>query len=105
MKDRCGEYIFPEHWFLEIDEENKEIVNNWRINIIEYDTQRCPYPYITENGSGCGKDVGGFKGIRSKISTFQFKKYILNIIEDLPVVKEEENLGYLVELFERLKIK
>ena len=106
MKDGLDEFSIPEYWLLEIDNDNREIVNNWRINILKYDHTTCPYSHITENGGGWVEDAeSAIKGGRVKINTFQFKKYILKIIEDLPIVKEEESLEYLVELFERMKIK
>lgn len=48
------EYIFPENkWYLKIDDDNRDLVNNWRINIIKYSNTTCNYPYILWNGSGC----------------------------------------------------
>lgn len=70
---------FPENnWYLEIDDENRELVNNWRINIIKYSNKPCYYNYINWDGGGL---VWGWGGIEAGglvlICTSQFKKYVL----------------------------
>lgn len=45
------EYVFPEdNWYLEFTEEQRPIVDNWRINIIKYSNSPCPGNYINWGG-------------------------------------------------------
>lgn len=43
-------FILPKYWRLRIDNENRDMVNNWRRHIIKYDYSDCSYPYISEKG-------------------------------------------------------
>lgn len=105
------EYKISNSWFLEITDENRDLVNHWRINIIKYSTIPCKYYYIQHDGSGIGGSFGQLKTsltiLKSEYSdyeqldTFQFKKYILNIDSE-PIV---ENLEYLIDLFKKLNIQ
>ena len=96
---------FPkDNWYLKIDDENRELVNNWRINIIKYSTVPCAYPYIDWMGSGWmgssiwrAEDGSGWFGM-VLITTEQFKKYVL-------LEKEQENYNYLIPFLKKLNIK
>ena len=44
-------YVFPHNnWYLKFTEEERPIVDNWRINIIKYSDEPCPSNYINYIG-------------------------------------------------------
>jgi hypothetical protein len=51
---------FPEkNWYLEVNDENRDLVNNWRINILKYSFKVYNLSYINwEGGRGTGLGVG-----------------------------------------------
>ena len=73
------EYVFPHNnWYLEFTEEERPIVDNWKINIVKYSNNPCPSNHI--------------------------KQYVLNVQE--PIINQQpEDLSYLIDLFKQLKIK
>lgn len=93
------EYVFPHNnWYLKFEECDRELVDNWRINIIKYSDKPCPSNYINYIGSGGGGWLGGFL-----ITIDQFKQYVLNIEE--PIINNTpEDLSYLIDLFKQQQI-
>jgi hypothetical protein len=87
------EYIFPkDNWYLKFEECDRELVDNWRINIVRYSNNSCPSNYIQWTGTGTGPAGGGFV----LITIDQFKKYVLNIEE--PIIEQQaEDLSYLID--------
>lgn len=86
-----NEYVFPKNnWHLKFEECDRELVDNWRINIIKYSDKPCPSNYINWVGVGAGK--GGWV----LITIDQFKKHVLNIQE--PIIEQQaEDLSYLID--------
>lgn len=70
------EYKLPEEWYIEITDENKQILNDWKIQqpfnqpIDSYKSIK----YVTYNG--CGAPVPPYEAA-SKITTEQFIQYVL----------------------------
>lgn len=97
------EYVFPHNnWYLKFEECDRELVDNWRINIIKYSDKPCPSNYINYAGSG-GSAVVGFGLDRVLITIDQFKQYVLNIEE--PIINNTpEDLSYLIDLFKQQQI-
>ena len=98
------EYIFPHNnWYLKFEECDRELVDNWRINIIKYSDKPCPSNYINYIGSGEWERerrrwLSGFL-----ITIDQFKQYVLNIEE--PIINNTpEDLSYLIDLFKQQQI-
>jgi hypothetical protein len=93
------EYVFPENnWYLKIDDENRDLVNNWRINIIKCSTKPCQYTYINWRGEGeWWAEV--------EITTSQFKKYVLGI-DSSPIIEEDEDedYNYLISFLEKINM-
>jgi len=88
-------FILPEVWSLKITNENRDIINNWRKNIIKYSSDNCNYTYIFQDGSGGHHGFGFSKNPNHKEITFsQFKEYVL---AEKP--NEDEDLSYLINLF------
>lgn len=87
------EYIFPkDNWYLKFEEYDRELVDNWRINIIKYSDKPCPSNYI----DWWGWSGDGDGGSRFLITIDQFKKYVLNIEE--PIIEQQaEDLSYLID--------
>jgi hypothetical protein len=84
------EYVFPENnWYIEITDENKEVLNAWKIKQINYNTPIDSYKpsikYI--NYLGIGMRVGGWWGL---ITFDEFKKYVLGY----EIIKEPANQDY-----------
>lgn len=96
------EYIFPHNnWYLKFEECDRELVDNWRINIIKYSNKPCPSNYINYAGSGVGRP--GWAGRWVLITIDQFKQYVLNIEE--PIINNTpEDLSYLIDLFKQQQI-
>ena len=47
---------FPyNNWYLHFEELDREIVDNWRINIIKFSDNPCPGHYINYHGGGGGE--------------------------------------------------
>jgi len=99
------EYVFPKNnWYIEITDENKEILNAWKINQINYNSPIHSYnpsiKYINwTGGEGCGWGVGGQRYI--KITFNQFKKYVLGyeIIEE----PANQDYTYLIDMLKEIK--
>ena len=92
---------FPEKWYFKIDDENRDLVNDWRINIIKFADNICSYPYIVESGAGdYSTESSGRKGIvEFEITTSQFKEFVLNIQETL---KLPDDLSHLERLLKEI---
>ena len=93
------EYVFPHNnWYLKFEECDRELVDNWRINIIKYSDKPCPSNYINYAGSA---ERG--PGVGVLITIDQFKQYVLNIEE--PIINNTpEDLSYLIDLFKQQQI-
>ena len=90
----------PKEWYIEITDENRAIVNSWKIKQYYNDDlfNNLQYKYITLEGVGRGW-VGLGEGI--EITTAQFQKYVL---KETPV-KIEEDYSYLTPLLKKWNIK
>ena len=88
------EYVFPkDNWYLKFTEEERPIVDNWRINIIKFSDKPCPTNYINWQGVQAEARRGYL------ITIDQFKQYVLNqetITEDL---------SYLIDFINNKQIK
>lgn len=99
------EYKFPENnWYIEIDNDNIEIVNNWKIKQ-PYDNDLYKFPKIKLvdfNGVGVeeGESIETTKRRCIQITTEQFKQYVLKT-----KVKCFKDYKYLEPLFKQLCIK
>lgn len=71
------EFVLPEKWYLKITNDNKDIINNWRRNIIQYDNSDCQYETISQNGSGSSVIFIIQNKDYTEITFEQFKKYVL----------------------------
>lgn len=70
------EYKLPEEWYIKITDENKQILNDWKIQqFFNYpiDTYKS-IKYVTYNG--CGAPTPPYEAA-SKITTEQFIQYVL----------------------------
>jgi len=85
------EYVFPNNWYIEITDENKEVLNAWKINQFynkSIDSYNLPIKYINDKGSG-GSPTKGW-GRDKKITFDEFKKYVLGY----EIIKEPANQDY-----------
>jgi hypothetical protein len=99
MKDK--EYVFPENnWYIKITDENREVLNNWKIKQNYSDSlyNNPQYKYVYCDGLEADV-VGG--GLFFEITFDQLKKYVLKEEESQPI---SENLDYLIPLFKKLNI-
>lgn len=79
------EFVLPEKWCIEVTDENRDILNNYRINIKKYSITPITYKYMYKDGSG-----DSFTLFYAKEITFeQFKKYVLK-----QETMEKEIIGY-----------
>jgi hypothetical protein len=97
-----GEYVFPENnWYIEITDENREVLNNWKIKQNYSDSlyNNPQYKYVYCDGLEADV-VGG--GLFFEITFDQFKKYVLKEEQISTIVNED--LSYLISLFKELNI-
>lgn len=99
------EYVFPENnWYIEITDENKEVLNAWKITK-EYSTPIDNYltkiNYINYMGSAGGGGQGGWWRVPPwNLITFeQFQKYVLGykIIEE----NTNQDYTYLIDMLNK----
>lgn len=94
---------FPyNNWYLHFEELDREIVDNWRINIIKFSDNPCPGHYINYHGGGGAR--GGFRFGMNEITINQFKEFILNT----PIEynnKSNENYDYLIPILKKINNK
>ena len=95
------EYVFPkDNWYLKFTEEERPIVDNWRINIVKFSNNPCPSNYINWRGEALGGWV--VRGV--VVITFdQFKQYVLNIQEP-SIEQQPEDLSYLIDFLKQKNI-
>lgn len=104
------DFILPKRWYIEITDDNREIVNSWKIKQIPnknlYDN--IEFKYVCYEGYGwwlarCGR-IEVVLVTYEKITTEQFITHVLKQqFDDTP--KQLENLDYLIPLFKELNIK
>ena len=88
---------FPhDNWYLEFTEEQRPIVDNWRINIIKFSHKPCPTQFINRKGGGV-HEVGD--GGLNKITFEQFEQYVLKKSSN-PII---ENYNYLIPILKKLQ--
>jgi hypothetical protein len=94
------EYVFPENnWYIKITDENKEVLNAWKIKQINYNTPIDSYKpsikYINYLGMGSRAVVGWW----CLITFDEFKKYVLGY----EIIKEPANQDYtyLIDMLNR----
>lgn len=104
------DFILPNKWYIKITDNNREIVNNWKIKQIPnknlYDN--IEFKYVCYGGYGWIQSqavlVRFGVGAYEKITTEQFITHVLKQqFDDTP--KQLENLDYLIPLFKELNIK
>lgn len=89
---------FPhDNWYLEFTEEQRPIVDNWRINIIKFSNNPCPTQFIDYIGRGPGREAGEIFGF-NKITFEQFEQYVLKKSLN-PIL---ENYDYLIPILTNL---
>jgi len=85
---------FPhDNWYLEFTEEQRPIVDNWRINIIKFSNKPCPTQFINYQG-GCRARWWRL----NKITFEQFEQYVLKKSSN-PIL---ENYDYLIPILTNL---
>lgn len=94
------EYVFPHNnWYLNFTEEERPIVDNWRINIVKYSDKPCPSNWIKQSGSYAGPHPR--EGGQVLITFAEFEQYVLNINKE-PIIKEPEDYSYLIPILQKL---
>lgn len=97
---------FPfNNWYIAIDEENYQIVNDWKKKQ-KYNTDLSEYGhkvnYVNYSGSigKCGRGRNWEEGER--VSTNEFIKYVLLKDIEKPI---DNDTNYLIDFFSKLNIK
>ena len=98
------ESTFPyDNWYLEFTEEQRPVVDNWRINIIKYSDKPCPSNMINWLGQSSGWlgwprwEWGGVK-----ITFEEFCRYVLNKRQE---PEQPQDYNYLIEFLNNKQIK
>lgn len=95
------EYVFPENnWYIEITDENKEVLNAWKITK-EYSTPIDDYSTKINYINYMGMAVRMLWGSGQLITFEQFQKYVLGY----KIIEEDTNQDYtyLIDMLNRLK--
>lgn len=97
------EETFPyNNWCMKFTEEERPVVDNWRINIIKYATNPCPSNYINYLGLGGWGMVGWLQAVGGVLITFSdFQHFVLKE----QINSEPENMDYLIDIFKKWNIK
>lgn len=98
------EYVFPHNnWYLNFTEEERPIVDNWRINIVKYSDKPCPSNWIKQSGATRADGVESLRGwgLGVLITFAEFEQYVLNINKE-PIIKEPEDYSYLIPILQKL---
>lgn len=94
------EKTFPyNNWYMEFTEEERPVVDNWRINIVKYSSLPCPSNYINWGGKGRGRaELWG-----CVLITFSdFKKFVLKEQQEIVV---SQDYSYLTKLLKKYGIR
>jgi hypothetical protein len=93
------EETFPHNnWYMQFTEEERPVVDNWRINIVKYANNPCPSNYINYFAAG-GKRFG-WAGVL--ITSSDFKQFILKEQEEIVV---NQDYSYLTKLLKKYGIR
>ena len=93
------EKTFPyNNWYMQFTEEERPVVDNWRINIVKYSSNSCPSNYINWQG-GEGRNMGA---VFCFVSFSDFKKFILKEQEEIVV---SQDYSYLTKLLKKYGIR
>lgn len=96
------EYVLPENWCIKVTNENRDIINNWKLSINPGSNNLFEYLSI-EYVSNIGRGLTGWSRVVEEISFNDFCKYVLK-----KEIKEEiidNDNSYLIEVLNKLKIK
>ena len=97
MKEQ--EFILPEYWYIEINDENRDLLIKWRKETFNLDDDISKYKYINKLGRACGG-----VSVLLLLSTEQFKTHVLKL-NSLPTIPTIEDYTYSIELFKKLNIQ
>ena len=89
------DFILPETWAIEVNKDNRDMLNEYRKNIIKYRNFNIPEEYRYMDNDGMGIEVPLFYTI---ISTQEFIKYVFNA-----KTFKEESTDYLIEFLAKLE--
>lgn len=95
------EQEFPHNnWYIEITDENRKIINDWKVNQPFSDDLfiNPQYKYINYLGAGQGVGGEGMFGCVELITTEEFIKYVLK--QSI----QEQSCDYLTPLLKKLNI-
>jgi len=81
---------------MQFTEEERPVVDNWRINIVKYSTNPCPGNYINCNGGRRGE-----VSWRVLITFSDFKKFVLKEQEEIVI----QDYSYLIPILIKHNVK
>jgi hypothetical protein len=95
------EETFPyNNWYMQFTEEERSVVDNWRINIVKYSINPCPGNYINWGGAAGGDVEGRFCVVL--LITFQdFQKFVLKEQEEIVI----QDYDYLIKVLKKYNIR
>ena len=92
---------FPtDNWYIEITDENRKILNDWKIKQ-KYNNdlfQNSQYKCVNWNGAG-----GGMRGVSGVLITTE--QFIEHVLKQSPVKTSCKDYNYLMGLFKKLGIR
>lgn len=86
---------FPHNnWYMQFTEEERPVVDNWRINIIKYSNNPCPGNYINWMGKRRWEEG------RSVVNFSDFQKFVLKEQEEIVI----QDYKYLTSILAKYNI-
>jgi hypothetical protein len=93
------DFVLPLIWYIELDDDNRKIVNDWKMELGNYPGDCFDKNYdMIDNEGGGGFFMNGKDGWGDKITTEQFIKYVLK----QEVEESVEDYNYLIKILKQL---
>lgn len=82
------EFVLPKKWFIRVTNENKKVINDWKVKKY-YNDNLFEHSYLYVKNNGAGEYDFSYVNTYTEITFEQFKKYVLK--EDNIVEEEKES--------------
>lgn len=92
---------FPEQWHLKLDDNNRHLVDKWRKQTFDFNSNFDSDNYVLEDGT-CWIRISDIFEVGELITTQDFLKYVINNQEEYDVT---EDTKYLIKFLKKLNIK
>jgi hypothetical protein len=96
------EFIVPEYWYIQVDEDNKKLIQQWRkdnFNLTnDIELNECVYSW---DRATLVRPKGGW-WLCVLLTTEQFKTYVLKIQPETTPIIKDDSFEYLIKLLKEI---